>query len=122
MPDFSYYVTAVLLGAPQKTYSGLSVMNYKIKAALLGGDMRQSAAARFLSESGLECAVWGMDPGADALALLLLGNAQKLDHIAQFIGIFNVPGRDLVDAFHVHIVQPHPAVEGNGGQDGDFPG
>ena len=27
--------------------------------------MRQSAAARFLSESGLECAVWGMDPGAD---------------------------------------------------------
>lgn len=65
MPDFSYYVTAVLLGAPQKTYSGLSVMNYKIKAALLGGDMRQSAAARFLSESGLECAVWGLDPGAD---------------------------------------------------------
>ena len=48
-------------------------MNYKIKAALLGGDMRQSAAARFLSESGLECAVWGMDPGAD------IGGAVRCD-------------------------------------------
>lgn len=35
-------------------------MNYNIKIALLGGDMRQAAAARFLSESGLECAVWGL--------------------------------------------------------------
>lgn len=40
-------------------------MNYKIKAALLGGDMRQSATARFLSECGLECAVWGIDPAFD---------------------------------------------------------
>lgn len=35
-------------------------MNYNIKITLLGGDMRQAAAARFLSDSGLECAVWGL--------------------------------------------------------------
>lgn len=69
---FSYYISAANKNAA-KTYSGLSTMNYKIKAALLGGDMRQSAAARFLSESGLECAVWGMDPGAD------IGGAVRCD-------------------------------------------
>ena len=48
-------------------------MNYRIKAALLGGDMRQSAAARFLSESGIECAVWGLDPTSD------IGGAVRCD-------------------------------------------
>ncbi len=48
-------------------------MNYKIKAALLGGDMRQSATARFLTECGLECAVWGIDPA------LNIGNAVSYD-------------------------------------------
>ncbi len=48
-------------------------MNYRIKAALLGGDMRQLAAARFLSESGLECAVWGFDPNSE------LGGAVRCD-------------------------------------------
>lgn len=48
-------------------------MNYKIKAALLGGDMRQSATARFLSECGFECSVWGIDPA------LNIGGAERHD-------------------------------------------
>ena len=48
-------------------------MNYRIKAALLGGDLRQSSAARFLSDSGLECAVWGLDTRSE------LGGAVRCD-------------------------------------------
>ena len=32
----------------------------------------------------------GMHPGTDPFPVFLLGDAQQLDHIAQFIGIFNV--------------------------------
>ena len=52
----------------------------------------------------------------------MFSHAQQLHYIAQFVGIFNIPERDLLNPFYGHIVQSNPAVEGDGGQDGDFAG
>ena len=63
----------------------------------------------------------GMHPALDTIGGQL-GDAEKLDAIAQFFGEADVDGGDMTDALDVDGGQIEGAAEGDAGEDGELMG
>ena len=63
-----------------------------------------------------------MYPYIDTCLAVVLGNGQKLNDIAQLLGIADICRFDPGNALYGHLIQPNTAVEGNGSQDSGLSG